>query len=562
MARSARVTADRIGALLIQGNALASQGQYRDAIRCYEKILELAPRNLDAINNRGNCLSLVGEFAEAIKAYDAIIAARPNDLRAHCNRANALKQLGRCHEALAAYERILKADPGNADALYNRGNMFTDLGLPKEAIRDLRRALALNPNDPDTNTSLIFALNFEPDATAEELQTERMAWGSRYDDLLNGVAHANKAEPERRLRIGYVSAHFRHQAATYAFGGVIAHHDPQQFDVVGYSDTRDEDDVTDRLRNRVHSWRRTAHLSDDQLSSLIRADRIDILVDLVGHMKGNRLLVFAQKPAPIQVTAWGEPTGTGLKAIDYIFADPILIPAAERSLLREQVADLPNFLGYWSPEPLPEIQPLPALQRGHVTFGSFNRLAKVQPPVLRSWAAIMRAVPNSRLVLKGRLIDLASERAPIMAALASEGIAAERVTIVDQGGREAHFAAYRDLDIALDPSPHGGGMTTLDALWMGVPVVTCPGRTISSRLAAASLHAAGLHDYIASDPGHYIELAVAKAGDLAALAELRRTLRERIAGTDFGDPIRYARAVEGQYRSMWQRWCAQQRRGA
>jgi protein O-GlcNAc transferase len=562
MARSARVTADRIGALLMQGNALASQAQYRDAIRCYEKILELAPRNLDAINNRGNCLSLLGQFAEAIKSYDAIIAARPNDLRAHCNRANALKQLGRCHEALAEYERVLKADPGNTDALYNRGNLFTDLGLPKEAIRDLRRALALNPNDANTSTSLIFALNFEPDATAEELQAERTAWGSRYDELLNGVAHANKPEPDRRLRIGYVSAHFRHQAATYAFGGVIVHHDPQQFEVVGYSDTTEEDDLTGRLRSRVHNWRRTAHLSDDQLSSLIRADRIDILVDLVGHMKGNRLTVFAQKPAPIQVTAWGEPTGTGLKAIDYILADPVLIPAAERSLLREQVADLPNFLGYWSPEPLPELQPLPALQRGHVTFGSFNRLAKVQPPVLRSWAAIMRALPDSRLILKGRLIDLASERAPILAALASEGIAAERVTIVDQGGREAHFAGYHDLDIALDPSPHGGGMTTLDALWMGVPVVTCPGRTISSRLAAASLHAAGLDDYIASDPAHYVELAIAKAGDLPALAELRRTLRERIAGTAFGDPVRYARAVEGQYRSMWRRWCAQQRRGA
>jgi protein O-GlcNAc transferase len=210
MARSARVTADRIGALLMQGNALASQAQDRDAIRCYEKILELAPRNLDAINNRGNCLTLLAEFAQAIKSYDAVIAARPNDLRAHCNRANALKQLGRAHEALAEYERVLKPDPGNADALYNRGNLFTDLGLPKEAIRDLRRALALNPNDPNTSTSLIFALNFEPDATAEELQAERTAWGSRYDELLNGVAHANKPEPDRRLRIGYVSAHFRH----------------------------------------------------------------------------------------------------------------------------------------------------------------------------------------------------------------------------------------------------------------------------------------------------------------------------------------------------------------
>jgi predicted O-linked N-acetylglucosamine transferase (SPINDLY family) len=496
MARSTRATAERIGALMAQGNALASQGQYREAARRYEEVLAVAPRHLDAINNRGNCLFLLGQFADAIKSYDTILAARPNDLRARCNRANALKQLGHCREALDEYLRVLEADPNSADALYNRGNMLADLGRPKEAIRDLRRALALNPNDADTHISLIFALNFDPDATAEDLQAERKAWGLRYDHLLDGVAHVNKPEPDRRLRIGYVSAHFRHQAATYAFGGVIVHHDPQQFEIICYSDTRDEDDVTRRLRGHAHRWHRTSHLSDDQLSSLIRAERVDILVDLVGHMKGNRLLVFAQKPAPIQATAWGEPTGTGLKAIDFIFADPVLIPAAERPLLREEVADLPNFLGYWSPEPLPEVEPLPALARGYVTFGSFNRLAKVQPPVLRSWGAILRALPGSRLALKGRMIDLASERAPILAALGNEGIAAERVTMLDQGSREAHFAAYRDVDIALDPSPHGGGMTTLDALWMGVPVVTCPGRTISSRLAAASLTAAGLNDYM------------------------------------------------------------------
>jgi predicted O-linked N-acetylglucosamine transferase (SPINDLY family) len=554
--------ADRIAALMTRGNAFASKAQYLEAIKCYEQILAKSPGHLDAINNRGNCLTLLGRHDRAVKSYDTILAARPNDLRARNNRAIAFKQLGRISEALAEFDAILKLDPNNADTLYHRGNMFSDLSRPTEAVRDLRRALALNPGDATTHTSLIFALNFDPEATSEELHAARATWGARYDGSVSGVAHTNEPRAHRGLRVGYVSAHFRHQAATYSFGGVITHHDPRQFEVVCYSDTEHEDDLTQHLRAHVHKWHRTARLSDDELGSLIRTDRIDILVDLVGHMKGHRLPTFARKPAPVQVTGWGEPTGTGLKAIDYVFADPVVIPTSERPLLREQVADLPNFIGYWSPEPLPAPQPPPALTQGYVTFGSFNRLAKVLPAVLQSWAAILRALPESRLVLKGRLVDRGSQETPILTALANEGIAAERVTILDQGGRADHFAAYHGLDIALDPFPHSGGMTTLDALSMGVPVVTCPGRTISSRLAAACLTAAGLDDWIASDRDRYIDLAIAKTRDLGALAELRGALRSRIADSEFGDPRKYTRAVEAQYRAMWRRWCAGQDRSS
>ena len=389
-------------------------------------------------------------------------------------------------------------------------------------------------------------------ATPESLQTERAKWAPHLR-LSASTNHLNEPSPERKLRIGYVSSHFRHQAATYAFGGVIVHHDPEQFEIVCYSDTAEEDDVSAHLRNAAHKWRRTIDLSDDRLVELVRKDQIDILVDLVGHMKGNRLRAFALKPAPIQVTAWGEPTGTGLKAIDYLFADPVVVPMSERALLAEHVADLPNFIGFWSSDALPNPGPLPAIERGYVTFGSFNRLAKIIDPVLRLWSALLRAVPNSRLVLKDRLLE--HQRDTIMGVLAEEGISADRVTLHGHGGRAAHFAAYRDVDIALDPFPHGGGMTTLDALWMGVPVVTAPGRIISSRVAAATLTAAGLTDFIAADHQHYVELAVNKVNDLAYLAQLRSALRDRIAATEFGDPVRYARAVERHYRSMWQTWC-------
>ena len=246
-------------------------------------------------------------------------------------------------------------------------------------------------------------------------------------------------DPRRRLRVGYVSSEFRQQAATFAFGGVLLHHDNTRFDVICYSDTSREDSVTESLRACAKKWHRTLELSDDQLAKLIRRDGIDILVDLAGHMGGHRLLVFARKPAPIQVTAWGEPTGTGLRAMDYLLADPVLVPAEERALLAEQVVDLPNFLGYWTPEPLPHPGRLPALTRCFVTFGSFNRPDKLIDPVLCSWATILRALPNAHLVLKNETSADSSLRAQFEDRLAVQGISTERVMILGNSDRADHF---------------------------------------------------------------------------------------------------------------------------
>jgi protein O-GlcNAc transferase len=549
-----RLGDDRTARDFERGLRFASKGHYRDALRCFDKVLAMAPAHLGALNSRGDCLALLGQHEQALAAYDKLLGSRPFDIGARNNRASALKSAGRLDEAVAEYEAVLNADPNHAQALYNRGNAYLELGRPSDAIADLRRALSAQPNDPEIHTSLIFALNFDTEATTEGLQAERAKWAPHLRHSA-GTNHPNEPSVGRKLRIGYVSSYFRHQAATYAFGGVIVHHDPAQFEIVCYSDTPEEDDLTADLRNSAGKWRRTIDLSDSQLAEAVRKDRIDILVDLAGHMRGNRLRTFALKPAPIQVTAWGEPTGTGLTAIDYLFADPVLVPASERPLLAEQVVDLPNFLGFWSPDALPQPGPLPAIERGYVTFGSFNRRAKIIDPVLRLWGAILRGVPNSRLVLKDRVLALEHARNAITGALAEQGISADRVTLLGPVSRKAHFAAYGDIDIALDPFPHGGGMTTLEALWMGVPVVTAPGGTISSRLAAATLTAAQLTDFIATDHRHYVELAVKKASDLSSLADLRSRLRDRLANTEFGNALRYARAVEKQYRAMWQTWC-------
>ena len=314
--------------------------------------------------------------------------------------------------------------------------------------------------------------------------------------------------------------------------------------------------MTRCLAGHAERWHRTANLDDAALAELIREDRIDILVDLVGHMRGHRLLVFARKPAPIQVTAWGEPNGTGLSAMDYLLADAVLVPESERALLAEQVIDLPNYLGLWLPDPVAEPKPLPARSRGYITFGSFNRLEKIQEQVLACWAAILRGVPRSRLVLKERTLGDAGQKERILSVLASNGVSADRVTLLGWRHPSEQFEAYQDIDLALDPFPHNGAMTTLEALWMGVPVISLAGSTIPSRLTAASLTVLGLTDFIAQDLHGYVDIAVAKARDVAGLARLRASLRGRMMRSEIADPVRYARAVEAAYREMWERWCA------
>jgi predicted O-linked N-acetylglucosamine transferase (SPINDLY family) len=553
-------------ALFNLGNMLAMAGRYQEALACYDRVLAAVPSQFDALTNRGNALAKLGRHEEAVAAYGRVLAMRPDDLRALTNRANALKDLGRFQDALADYDRVLAREPNHVDALFNRGNAMLDLRRPAAAeenfaraialrpdepdfhvssaaalldlrrphdsVESYRRALALRPNDSKLHSDLIFALNFDPAATPADQQAERARWNERH-----AKPFAAAIKPHTNTRD-------------------LAHHDRHAFEVICYSDTRQEDDLTPRLRAYAAKWHRTVDLSDDQLAELIRSDGIDILVELVGHMQGSRLLVCARRPAPIQLNAWGEPTGSGLTTIDYLLADPVLVPPEVRAQFADRIADLPCTIAYWVPDPLPEPGPLPALARGHVTFGSFNRQSKVLDSVLNAWAEILRAVPQSRLVFKDRLLEHASQQAPVLAVLAAQGIAPERVTFVDNTGRDGHFAAWREIDIALDPFPHGGGMTTFDALWMGVPVVTWPGNTASSRIGAACLTAVGLTDYIASDPASYVQLAVSKATDLDALARLRARLRAQMSATPVGNLEHYTRAVEAVYREIWRRWCA------
>ena len=539
------------------GNAFDKRGDHASAAECFRQAIAIEPDLAVAHYNLGNVLLAQGDAA-AIDAYRRAIALKPDFADAHMSLGVVLRRQGQPQAAVACLRKAIALKPDDAAAYDNLASVLAEIGRLDEAVAANRRALELGPTSAAAHSNLLFNLNFDESLGVAEHQAERRRWAARHADALAPAARPCVAglDPERRLRVGYVSAHFRAYAASYAFGGVLTHHDPAHVEVFCYSDTRQGDELTAIFRRAAATWRDTADLSDNALAERIAKDGIDVLVDLVGHMGGHRLLVFAHKPAPVQITAWGEPTGTGLKPMDYLFADPVLIPPAERALFAETIIDLPGALGWWTPEPLPAPGPLPARANGFVTFGSFNRRAKVTPGVLRDWSAILCALPNAQLVLKNKQFGDPAEQSELRTAFGAAGLPPERVTFLGQTGRAEHFAAYRQLDIALDPFPHGGGMTTLDALAMGVPVITRPGRTIPSRLAASCLTALGLTQFVAANADAYVALAVATARDLDALEKLRADLPDRLAHSAIGDARRYAAAVESAYRAAWRRYCA------
>ncbi len=548
-------------ALCNRGNALQALRRYDEALASFEKALAIRPAYAEALYNRGLALFDLNRHEDALASLDRALAVNPNLIEALLVRGAVLKALRRSQEALAAYDKALEINPGHADVLYNRGAALVELRRYEEGIASYDRALAIAPGHALAGSNRIYSLDFVPGYGFAEQQEARRSWyRSVAGNLWNGVApYPRDANPSRPLVLGYVSADFKNHSAAGCFGPVLKRHDRSEYRVVCYSGVKVEDAVTGEFRQHADLWRSVSHLSDEALAERIRADGIDILVDLSGHTGGNRLLVFARKPAPIQVSAWGSATGTGLPAIDYLFSDPVAIPAAVRPLFAETVVDLPCLGPFEAPDYIPQVAESPALSRGFVTFGCLNRLGKVSQAALELWARIVREVPGSRLLLKDAALDDPAMQARVTDTLVGQGIGAERLELRGGSTRTDHLAAYNDVDIALDPFPHNGGISTWESLWMGVPVVAKLGNGLVSRISGAILHAVGLTEWVAGDDNQYAAVAAKQAADPAGLARLRRELRGCILASDAGNLDRYTRAVEAEYRKMWCKFLARPR---
>ena len=542
------------------GIARQANGQPNEAITAYRQAIRFKPDYVAAHTNLGNALKDIGQLDEAIATYRRAMALNPNLPETYYNLANALKDKKQVDESLAAYGTAIALKPGYTEAHVQLGNALKDMGQLDGAIAAYRQALRLKPDFAEAHGNLAFTLTFHPGYDARMIGEENRRWNQQHAEPLKQFIqpHTNDRNPDRRLRIGYVSPDFRDHVVGRNLLPLLRQHDHGPWEIFCYSNVPRPDALTEQLRQCADVWHSIVGWSDSQAADLIRQDRIDILVDLTLHMANNRLTVFARQPAPVQATFAGYPGSTGLDTIAYRLTDPYLDPPGlNDQFYSETSIRLPDT--FWCYDPLGTelaVNTLPAPTAGHITFGCLNNFCKVNEQVLRLWAQVLKTLDRSRLMA---LCPEGSHRQLLLDMLQREGINSDRIELMAQRPRLQYLELYHRIDVGLDTFPYNGHTTSLDSFWMGVPVITLVGQTVVGRAGLSQLTNLGLKEFIAQTPEQYIQIAADLAADLPRLAELRRTLRGRMQASPLMDAPRFARNVEAAYRQMWRNWC--QRRG-
>lgn len=537
------------------GIALRSQNKLVQACQSFRQAMALLPHYGEAMNALMHAYIALADWPAAAWLLNEMAMIWPFNAEIPCNLGSVYKAMGRIEDAIAAYQTALKINPHLGAALNSLGGTYQAQGDWEQAEHCYRQYLAANPTDMQARSNLLLLLNYRPDVKAESVLEEHLEWGSiaqaRAPRLETALAEGNEL---RRLRIGYLSPDFREHSVASFIEPVLKHQDCTRFEILCYSSLPVPPDMTtQRIKSAVDLWRDIDKLSDVEAARLIRADQVDILIDLAGHTGNNRLGVFVMKPAPLQMTYLGYPNTTGLDAIDYRITDGIADPVGEDALYSEALLRLDGcFLCYQADVACPEVALLPALANGHVTFGSFNHFCKINSKVLQLWSEVLKQVPGSRLLLKCPALTDAGVQTRVRAALRSLGIGAERVDLLGHTPtRHEHLALYARVDIALDTFPYNGTTTTCEALWMGVPVLSLAGERHAGRVGASLLSAAGLADWVAPSPESFVEIARSQAADIAGLRHLRSMLRNRLASSSLCDATGFVRRLENAISRVW-----------
>lgn len=525
------------------GRYLYATGKTDEAEAIFVRHLQANPGAAHTWNNLGIMRQQKRNPVSAAICYQNALKLKPGYGPALSNMGSLAEENGIFTDALIFYQRACEASPDNMAVWNNLASLYRELGRFDEAYAAHERAEALDPN-PLVGVSTVYAHDCDPRTTARESLRFKREWWQRHR-LPAQQWWPNERDPARRLRIGYVSGDFYCHSANFGFVNLLFGHGRRAFEVYAYSTTPRYDLVTERCSRSVDHWRRILGMSDQEIVDQIKRDQIDILVDLSGYTSGNRLRVFTAKPAPIQLHAIGYLNGTGLPEMDGILLDPVM---GRQEEYVEQIVELPCAFNYRIPD-APEVAPLPALSNGYVTFGYLGRWGKVGPETLDLWREIMARLPSAKLLLKDRRLTNEIEQNA-----AAKSLNVDRRRLIFEAGTPhyPHLAAHGRVDIGLDPLVNNGGISTLDALWMGVPVITRPMGRASGHVGASIMTALGLKDFVASD---YVETAVMAAGDTKSLADIRRTLRERMQGTTIGNPALHVAHVERAYRRLWADFC-------
>ncbi len=535
------------------GAVLQSLNRWEGVIAAYQKAIALQPDSAETFNNLGTALIRMGNPREAAAAFQHAIALRPDLPEPYYNLAN-LQAAEDLDKSISGYRQAIALRPDNVEAIYNLGNALKDTGRVEEAIECYRRAIGIRPHARAAG-NLLYTMHFHPRDDPQWIAQEHAQWNQTYARPLQRPTpdFPNDRNSDRPLKIGYVSPDFRSHPVGRFLLPIFQHADRSRFEIICYSDVRQPDVVTERLASHHDLWRKTRGMPDEQLAQMIRNDGIDVLVDLTMHMEGTRLLAFAHKPAPVQVTYLAYCSTTGLEAMDYRLTDPYLDPPGESNRFYvERSIQLPkSYWCYLPPVGNAPIVPLPARESGRVTFGCLNSFCKVSSATIEMWGDLLARVPHSRLLIHARP---GSHRDRVRNAFATRGIDPQRIEFVGFMPIPDYFQQYQRIDIALDPFPYGGGTTTCDALWMGVPVISRRGRTAVSRAGFSILSNIGLPELVGNSSDEYVQIAAELAGDLPRLAHLRATLRQRMERSPVMDAQQFTHDLETAFRTMWRQW--------
>jgi predicted O-linked N-acetylglucosamine transferase (SPINDLY family) len=541
------------------GNVLMALGQLDNAVTKFQTALRLKSDYVEAYSNLGNALQKKKAFGDAIRSYQSALKYDPNYYKAYNNLGSAYQQNGELSRAIDCYRMALQLKPDFADAHNNSGNAWVDMGKIPQASESYRKALIFDPSFAVARSNLLLTLNYESIYDPLSRFRSARAWWQHHGlPAFKFANHKNSVETNRRLKIGYISPDFRQHSVSYFLLPLIRHHNRQFVEVFCYSDVKSSDDVTGEIMHLTDQWRPVCGLSDETVAEQVRKDGIDILVDLAGHTAENRLLVFARKPAPVQITWLGYPNTTGMPVMDYRLTDEIADPPGEADQYHsETLIRLPDgFLCYSPPDDAPDVSGLPARQTGRITFGSFNNLPKINEAVIALWSRLLLQIPQSDLLLKSKQFADAHVRQRYLDLFTSHGIEAERITLLQRVSSTAgHLAIYDRVDIGLDPFPYNGTTTTCEALWMGVPVISLRGDRHAGRVGASILTHVSLQELVAADEDQYIRVGIKLARELDELEGLRKSLRARMQASVLCDGRAFARTMENTLGMFWKTWC-------
>ncbi|MBI3503942.1 MAG: glycosyltransferase [Proteobacteria bacterium] len=511
----------------------------------FARAAALDPASERTAHHYGTVCHLLGELDEALAAFDRALALRPDWTDAILAKANVHRAAGRMSEAEAGFHRTLELDPGDVRATINLGLLRAEQARHADSLSLLGKA--------QSEQNWLFVLNYAPGVPAELAADAYRAWGRRHAEPLRAFwpRHPAVRAAKERLRVGVVSCDFRNHSMRHFLLPALANLDPARIDLTLYSATLKEDAFTARYRAIAGRYSCIEYDDDAAAAARIAADGIDILLDVSGHTAGNRLTLFARKPAPVQATWLGYGTTTGIAAIDWFLGDSRLAPPGSERCFVERVWRLPTAYCYAPPEEAPAVAPLPARSAGAITFGCFSRTIRFGDPTLAAWGEILKRLPHSRLRLDSLPFADAATRADFAARLVRFGARDGQIAIAHTTPQPRVWEAYGEIDIALDPFPHNAGATTFEALWQGVPVLSRRDRVPVGRFGDSILGAAGLGDWVVDTVDQYVETAVARAGDLAALAALRAGLRERLQASGLTDAARFGRHLTDALHGMW-----------